>query len=229
MPFRPGIILQARLASQRLPGKALVEIGGQSILEHCLRRLIASGTKVVLATTQQPDDDALAAVATRLNVAVFRGDEHDVLRRYLRCAEQFRLDPVLRATADNPGVDMLAPSRVLAALIESGADYLREEGLPCGAAVEGVRTSALATADVLAREAYDREHVTTYIRRHTDGFRVVERRAPAALTAPDLRLTIDTPEDLSYVRELFARAGGDMPSLTALIDAAGPAVKTEVA
>jgi spore coat polysaccharide biosynthesis protein SpsF len=200
-----GIVLQARLASTRLPGKALALIGHRSILELCLRRLMASAVApVVLATTDRPEDEALAAVAAGAGAAVFRGSATDVLGRYVRCASELQLEHVIRATADNPGVDRDAPVRVLAALREHGADYVFEEGLPCGAAVEGVTREALARAAVLATDPYDREHVTTFIRRRTDLFRAIRLPAPPALVRPDVRLTVDTEEDLRRVRQLFA-------------------------
>jgi spore coat polysaccharide biosynthesis protein SpsF len=226
----PGIVLLARMASSRLPGKALQTVGGWVILEHCLRRLMASGVaRVVLATTTQPEDNALVEVARRIGVPVFRGDSDDVLGRTVRAAEEFGFDPVVRATGDNPAVDILAPGRVLAALRASHADYVREEGLPYGAAVEAMTAAALGRAAELATDADDREHVTTFIRRRTDLFRVVTVAAPAPLCRPSLRLTVDTPEDLAWVRELFARVRTEYPPLRRLIEAAGHRLQVEVA
>jgi spore coat polysaccharide biosynthesis protein SpsF len=228
--MKAGIVLLARTASTRLPAKALEPIGEWVILEHCLRRLTASGVgRVVLATTTQPEDEALVAVARRIGVPVFRGDSVDVLGRTLAAAREFGLDPIVRATGDNPAVDMQAPGRMLAALRASKADYVREEGLPYGADVEAMTASALRRAAELATESSDREHVTTFIRRRTDLFRVVHVQAPAPLTRPSLRLTVDTPDDLVHVREWFARAGTEYPSLRRLIEAAGTRVHVEVA
>src|SRR5687768_3923953 len=109
MRSKAGIVLQARMASARLPGKALALIAGRSILEHCLRRLILAGVaRVVLATTTREEDDALSAVAERLGVAVYRGSDTDVLARVVEAAETFDLDPIVRATGDNPAVDIQA-------------------------------------------------------------------------------------------------------------------------
>ena len=120
MRTRAGIILQSRYASTRLFGKALEPLAGHSVLEHCLRRLIKAGVaRVVLATTREIEDDALEAVARRLGVAVFRGETNDVLGRFAEAARTFDLDPVVRATGDNPAVDVQAPGRVLAALVKA--------------------------------------------------------------------------------------------------------------
>jgi spore coat polysaccharide biosynthesis protein SpsF len=218
---RTGIVLQARMASARLPGKALSPIEGRPILEHCLRRLMESEASVViLATTDRGDDDALVEVARRMRVDVFRGDAVNVLDRFVRCADRFRLDVIVRATADNPGVDMMAPARVVSAMRGTGAQYVYEQGLPLGGAVEGVTRDALVVAAALCRDAYDQEHVTTFVRRRTDLFRHQALAAPLPLTRPELRLTVDTPRDLDYMRELYRGAGSDRPSLVELIAAA---------
>lgn len=222
MRTRAGILLQARMASTRLPGKALMPIGGTPMLTHCLRRLVAAGVAhVVLATTDRPEDDPLALVAAGVGVPVYRGDADDVLARMLAAADAFDLDPVVRATGDNPAVDVQAPGRVLEALRSAHADYVVEQGLPYGAAVEAVTRDALRTAAREAHEPDDREHVTTWIKRQTGRFRVLYPDAPAPLRRPDLRLTVDLPEDLAYLRMLFARAAADEPSLSSLIQMAG--------
>lgn len=222
MRTRAGIVLQARMASTRLPGKALMPIGREPLVAHCLRRLVAAGVaRVVLATTDRPEDDPLTAVAAQLGVPVLRGEADDVLGRMLAAAEAFDLDPVVRATGDNPAVDVQAPGRVLEALRASRADYVVEQGLPYGAAVEAVTREALRTAAREASDPADREHVTIWVKRQTGRLRLLYPDAPAPLRRPDLRLTVDVPEDLAYVRTLFARSGVDEPSLSHLIQVAG--------
>ena len=223
MRTRAGIILQARYNSSRLPGKALEVVAGRTVLEHCLRRLIKAGVAhVVLATTWEPEDDALAIIARRVGAGVYRGDTDDVLGRFANAARFFDLDPVLRATGDNPAVDVQAPGRVLAALRLTGADYVFEAGLPHGSAVEGMTAAALHTAAALAQDPYDREHVTPFIRTNRHMFGVAKVSAPASLVRPALRLTVDTQEDLDTLRELFFRTQSDDPSLSSLIAASGP-------
>jgi spore coat polysaccharide biosynthesis protein SpsF len=225
-----GIILQARFASSRLPGKALAMIDGKTILEHCLRRLMFAGVApVVLATTSRPEDNALERVARSLGIGVFRGDETDVLGRYVSAAEAFDFDTVIRATGDNPCVDIQAPRRLLAVMRGLDADYAGEDGLPYGAAVEAVTRDALLRAAHQAHHVEDREHVTVYVRRNTQKFRVMLVPAPAPLRRPDVRVTVDTAADLDHVRQLYARTGVEMPSLRHIIEAAGQAPRTEVA
>lgn len=222
MRTRDGIILQARFASTRLPGKALERIGSRTLLEHCLARMLSAGVaRVVLATTTNVEDDALVVVARRMGVSVFRGDVADVLGRYAAAAAEFGFDRVVRATGDNPAVDISAPGRVLGALRAHAVDYVSEDGLPYGAAVEAMTTAALRHAAQTVTHPDDREHVTPFIRRSTQRFRILQVTAPAPLWRPDVRVTVDTPDDLTRMRELFARTGTENPTLRQIIEAAG--------
>jgi spore coat polysaccharide biosynthesis protein SpsF len=172
-----GIVLQARMGSSRLPGKVLARIGSWSILEHCVRRLSPSGLPIIVATTTRNEDAPIVAEARRLGVSVFRGDEHDVLGRFIAAADEFALTEIVRATADNPLVDGGGPRRVLELLKRVQADHVLESGLPVGTAVEAVRVDALRRAQLLIVDPYDREHVTSFIRR--DGrFRALRAVAP---------------------------------------------------
>jgi spore coat polysaccharide biosynthesis protein SpsF len=230
MRTRDGIILQARFASTRLPGKALERIGSRTLLEHCLARMLSAGVaRVVLATTTNVEDDALGVIAERMGVSVFRGAVTDVLGRYAAAAEAFGFDRVVRATGDNPAVDIGAPGRLLAALRTNRVDYVWEDGLPYGGAVEAMTAAALRHAAEAATHPEDREHVTPYIRRSTQRFRILQTTAPAPLSRPDVRVTVDTPEDLARMRELFARTGTENPTLRQIIEAAGRPQQSEVA
>ncbi len=203
------VVLQARMGSSRLPGKVLAPICGRTILSHCIRRLQAAAIgEVVVATSTRPEDMAVVVEAQRHNVRVVRGSSTDVLGRYLLAIEDWKGPFVFRATADNPVVDIDAPGRVLKVL-EGGADYCVEEGLPVGAAVEGMRTEALRESATLAQSPYDREHVTPYLRHQPARFAVRPVAAPPECYRPHLRLTVDTRDDLSYVRSLLEQAGAD--------------------
>ena len=216
------IVLQARYASRRLRGKALASLGGRSILIHCLDRLtIGDAAPLVLATTTTTDDDALATAAVEHGVPVVRGPNDDVLHRFVMAATRFGTRFVVRATADNPAVDIDGPRRVLNALRMTGADYVVEVGLPYGASVEAFTVDALERAATIASSASDREHVTSLIRRHPR-FRAIEIPAPVALRRPELRLTVDTPADLAYMRLVVVPLYETTrePSLKAIIEAA---------
>ena len=227
------IILQARMSSTRLPGKVLELIGARSLLGHCIARLrIGSAAPVMLATTLAAADDGLVAAAAPYGIPVFRGPEHDVLLRYVHAARSIGARYVVRATADNPAIDIDGPERVLRDLRASGADYVVEAGLPYGACVEAVTTEALNRAALVATDPADREHVTTLIRRDITRFTPLITSAPATVRRPDLRVTVDTPQDLAFMRGVATRVNDWVgePELTQIIRAIdGLAVETRVA
>lgn len=225
-----AIILQARMGSSRLPGKVLAPIAGRSMLAHCIERLKTSGLTVIVATTELADDDRVAAEAARLGASVFRGATEDVLGRYYAAAVRHGLTEVIRATADNPAVDMDAAARTLSLLHRSGADHVVEHGLPHGAAVEAVTVEALARAAGLAVDPFDREHVTPLIRRDRRFF-ALPALAPGVVRRPAVRLTVDTGADLAFIRRVFALAGampGEPAPLVEILRAAARALTMPV-
>ena len=226
------VVLQARMASTRLPGKVLSPLGTHTLLAHCIRRLQASRIgPVVVATTLRAEDDAVEAEARRLGCAVTRGPTDDVLARLVMASHAVPSRWIVRATADNPAVDIDAPSRLLRVLDAADAVYGCERGLPYGAAVEAIASSALHRAAALATDPYDLEHVTPYIRRHPDTFGIVEPDAPVEVRRPDLRLTVDTADDLDFVRRVLGqiRAKADPAPLQAIIAAADAVLRDTTA
>jgi spore coat polysaccharide biosynthesis protein SpsF len=199
-----AIILQARMGSARLPGKVLRTLGRHSLLAHCLRRLRdAQVGPVVVATTREDRDREIVEEASRLGYPVFRGETDDVLARYVAAAGTLGTRYIIRATADNPTVDSEGPARLLEAVERTGAEYGLEQGLPMGAAVEVVAAETLRRLGALATHAADREHVTLYIKHNLSTFRVCLPAAPREVRRPDLRLTVDTPEDLIFMKSVI--------------------------
>lgn len=228
------VVLQARLGSQRLPGKVLAPLAGWPLLEYCITRLRAAEVgPVVVATTTRPEDAAVIATAARLGARTLAGPQDDVLERFALVARAHpEAEVILRATADNPFVDLGTAARILKALSE-GADYGVEEGLPLGTAVEGVRREVLLRAQREATTPYDREHVTPWVRRADDVVRVTPA-APPEFRAADLQLTVDTPADLAFARRLaeaLAKDGLDprVAPLSRVIAAARRLAPLEVA
>jgi spore coat polysaccharide biosynthesis protein SpsF (cytidylyltransferase family) len=200
------VILQARMASTRLPGKAAAFIGARTLLGHGLARLrIGGAAPVLLATTTNREDDVLVAMAAKYGVATFRGPVDDVLGRYILAAQSVGARYIVRATGDNPAIDIGGPGRVLAALRSTNADHVIEDGLPYGSAVEAVTLDALIRASALATSAADREHVTPLIRRAADSFTALKIPAPLQVRRPDVRVTVDTLDDLHFMRDIAAR------------------------
>ncbi len=207
MSLRAAIVLQARMGSSRLPGKSLAPIAGRTLLARVVERLrMRADLPVVLATTTLLEDDLLCEEAERLDIAVLRGSADDVLGRFAFAASVLGVSAIVRATADNPAVDLDSPYRTLEILQRSGADYVVDYGLPLGGTVEAMAVPALVRAAALATDAYDREHVTPFIRRDARS-RAVDSLAPTALRRPDLRFTVDTADDLDYMRRVYQEVG----------------------
>ena len=201
------IVLQARMGSRRLPGKAVERIGGRTILGRCLERLVSGHSgRVVLATTINREDDRLEDEARAHGVETVRGPVNDVLGRFVLVASVTGPRFIVRATADNPAVDVDAPGRLVEAIAASGADYVSEVGLPYGAAAEVMTSEALHRADRLATSPADREHVTACIKREGSDFASVELPAPHVVRRPDVRLTIDTAADLRFMTAVLTHA-----------------------
>jgi spore coat polysaccharide biosynthesis protein SpsF len=197
--------LQARMGSKRLPGKALMRIQGQTILERAVRRLRASTVvdEVVTLTTTSREDDVIVQETEKLGVMVHRGSELDVLGRFQEASERFSPDIIIRATGDNPLIDIDSVERTVNELLSNSLDWCMEIDLPYGAATEAITAGALALVHRRAHEPQDREHVTLYIKEHPEEFRIGLLNPPEALRHPDIRLTVDTQEDFQFVDRLI--------------------------
>jgi spore coat polysaccharide biosynthesis protein SpsF len=197
--------LQARMGSTRLPGKVLMRIHGQSILERAIRRLRASPSidEVAVLTTRLREDDGIETEARRFNARIYRGPEQDVLARFYEAAEKFQPDIIIRTTADNPLIEIGSIDRIVEALRSKGLDWCMEQDLPYGAATEALTAEALRRVHHKAEESHHREHVTLYIKEHTEEFRRLLLSPPEFLRYPQIRITVDTPEDFLFMDQLI--------------------------
>ena len=200
-------IVQARMGSQRLPGKVLADLEGATMLERVVERLLDATTvdAVVVATTALDADDAVVAEVERLAVPVHRGSEHDVLSRYVSAAREHRADVVVRVTADCPLLDPEVVDRVVTAL-DREVDYASNtpaRTFPRGRDVEALHADTLHRVDRLATSSASREHVTSFLLEAPELFRIRNIRSEHDDSA--LRWTVDTPEDLAMVRGVYQR------------------------
>lgn len=201
-------IIQARMGSTRLPGKVLMPILGQPLLDLLVSRVKRSTRidRIVIATTTETRDDQLAErVAGLEGVALFRGSEDNVLKRFAESAKFSHADIVVRITADNPFFDWRLADQAITRFIAGHFDYLSTPGYPYGIGIEVFTSRALFRADEIATDAYDREHVTAYFYRNPQLFKLGELRCAEALS--HVRLTVDTPEDIDRARSLFEEFG----------------------
>ena len=187
-----GAIVQARLGSTRLPGKALLDIAGTSMVARVLDRTRRAQTidRVILATTATSQDDRLVEYVRGLPVEVYRGDEDDVLDRYYQTAKHYALDVVVRITSDCPLLDPSLIDQVVHPLLDSSStvDFSANtlvRTFPRGLDVEAVTSTA---------------HVFPYVDEHREEFSTVS--ITDVIDRSWMRWTVDFEEDLTFVREV---------------------------
>lgn len=210
-------LIQARLGSSRLPGKSalplpLGAVGAEGTLLGRVVQRASQATavrEIVVATTTAPADDALAMLATALGVGVFRGSETDVLGRFAGAlaAVATPVAAVVRLTADNPALDPSLLERAISYHLATRADYTHTTGLPLGTNLEIISPQALLRAHDEASQPDEREHVTPYLRRHPELFKLetLALTVPPAIAA--LRLTIDYASDYALLSLLYEVLG----------------------
>ena len=203
------VILQARMNSSRLPGKVLMDIGGQPMLAQQLRRISRCKfvDEIFVATTTEKSDKPIEDLAKKLEVRFFRGSEMDVLSRFVGAAQEANADIVVRLTADCPLIDPDLIDKVIDTLIRNSAkcDYATntlERTYPRGLDVEVMFADTLFRVDRLAKSQSAREHVTTFIRaEHPELFMTYSVKDKQDNS--DLRWTVDTSNDLEFVRMMY--------------------------
>ncbi len=202
-------VVQARTGSSRLPDKVLRELGGVPMLEFLLRRLERltehSAIPVVVATTDLERDDRIVEIARRCAVATVRGSECDVLGRYVQALDAYPAEHVVRITSDCPLTDPELIDAVVAKHLQRHAQYTTNvlpRTFPKGLDIEVVEASALRHAAASAVDPGEREHVTPYLYRRPETYRLANVRSAMALGGE--RWTVDTADDLSALRALVA-------------------------
>jgi spore coat polysaccharide biosynthesis protein SpsF len=213
MTARTVAVIQARTGSTRLPGKVLLPLLGRPILSRVVERAArAVGIdEVVVATTVDPSDDAIVELATKQGWAVERGSENDLLDRYVQTARARDADIVVRITSDCPLIDPGLIDQTIEAFVEGGADYasntLEPRTFPRGLDVEVVSRDALEEAWRDDVDPASREHVTPFLYRNPERFRLVPVSSPDDRSAH--RWCVDVPEDYELVRRIYEALGSD--------------------
>jgi spore coat polysaccharide biosynthesis protein SpsF len=207
-------IVQARMGSTRLPGKVLLDLAGEPMLARVVNRGQRATTLqgVVVATTTKPADEAIVELCAAHGWPCFRGSEDDVLDRYYRAAMQHQADVVVRITSDCPLIEPEIVDWIVGEFFEKGPlDYasntLPPRTFPLGLDVEVIAFNALERAWRKDNNRAWREHVTPYIYRHPGKFalRAVVNNMDLSL----MRWTVDTVDDLVFVRKIYDYFGQD--------------------
>ncbi|MGE4065080.1 MAG: NTP transferase domain-containing protein [Rhodospirillaceae bacterium] len=202
--------VEARMGSSRLPGKVLMDINGKPSLSRLLARLRACRhlDDVVIATSTDPKDDAVAAWAESEGVSVYRGSEDDVLQRVVDAQQFMKSDIVVEVTGDCPLLSAHVIDLGIETFFTNDADVVtnaRVPSFPMGADVQVFRTADLAWVAANISDAAVREHVSLYFYENPDKYRVIHLVAPTRWQGPRYRLQLDYEEDLRFIREIYAR------------------------
>lgn len=203
-------IIQARMASKRLPGKVLKKINDVPLLGYQLKRVERAGliNKVVVATSLNEEDDRIEDFCRENNTCCFRGSQDDVLSRYYQCAKKYNAEVVVRLTADCPLSDPKVIDEAVKLYKSGSFDFVANtvpvdtSKYPDGSDVEVFSMRALERAHKECSDKHDREHVTFYFWKYDNGFR--KAQLDSADDYSKYRFTVDYPEDLEVV-EFIAR------------------------
>ncbi|NQU82940.1 MAG: glycosyltransferase family protein [Parcubacteria group bacterium] len=200
-------IVQARMGSTRLPGKVLMDVEDKPVVWWVLERLKKAKRidEIVLAIPDTKENDILADFAKKYNYIYVRGSEEDVLSRYYKTAKDRGADIIVRITADCPFVDPEIVDKVIKTHSEEGSDYTSnvvERTYPKGLDTEVFNFDVLENAYLEAKQSHHREHVSAYFLENPEMFRLENVSAPLDLQNSNMRITVDTQEDLDFIRKI---------------------------
>ena len=220
-----GVILQARMGSTRLPGKVLKKINGQPLLLYQLARISKCKLidKIVVATSLNPIDDSIEDICEKINIPCFRGDEHDVLSRYYKCAKKHKLSTIVRLTGDCPLIDPVTVDKVVMKFKSDNVDYCsntippHSSSYPDGSDVEIFSMRALSKSHHECQDKNFREHVTFYMWR-TSKFQTSQLQYKENIS--EFRITVDYEEDLDVINLIdnHLRQNDEFGSLESIIN-----------
>lgn len=221
-----GIIVQARMGSSRLPGKIMLDMGGETVLEHVVKRLrkVTRADQIIIATTDHPFDDIVADWSDRKGILCCRGSEEDVLGRYHLAAARHDLDVIVRITSDCPLIDYEMIDELLRIKLTSSYRFVTNVGpsasdrtFPRGYDAEVFDREMLVTAFDKATMPYHREHVTPYF---YEEYQHTHYLMKGQKDCSSYRLTLDTLDDYMVLYNVIVKgdAGVKMWTCDAVIN-----------
>ena len=210
-------IIQARMSSKRLPGKVMKPIIGRPILSLEIERLSRCTTidQIVVATSDRAEDDPIEDLCHSIDCDIYRGSLNNVLDRYYQTAMKYSADHVVRLTGDCPLIDPKLVDDLINYYINEDFDYAcnsHPPTLPDGLDAEIISFDTLRDTWKNAQGPYELEHVTPYIIRHPDKFRIANWEYPIDLSQH--RWTVDEKEDFELVRLIFEALYPKMPEFS---------------
>jgi len=207
-----GCIIQARMSSTRLPEKVMIKIDKENTILDCVVNQLQDSKEIkniVIATTDQKEDDVIVEFLQKRKMKYFRGSEKDVLDRYYQCAKKFNFSKIIRITSDNPLIDYEIADMVVKHFKSNNYDYITTDlpldtfhrTYPLGYAVEVFTFSALENAWKNAKLLSEREHVTPYFYKNKEIFRQTSIKNSEDLSR--FRCTVDTKYDLELIQKIY--------------------------
>ena len=208
-----GCIIQARMSSTRLPGKVMKRIDNENTILDCVINQLQSSKEIknlVIATTEQKEDDVIVEFLQKRKVKYFRGSKQDVLDRYYQCAKKFGFSEIIRITSDNPLIDYEIVDVTVKRFKSNNYDYITTDlplntfhrTYPSGYSVEVFTFSALENAWKNAKLLSEREHVTPYFYKNKEIFQQTSIENYEDLSR--FRCTVDTKYDLELIQKIYS-------------------------
>lgn len=217
-----GIITQARMTSERLPGKILKKIKNKPLLSYHTQRLGSSGLPLFIATTINKTDDSIIDFCLENKISFLRGDEQNVLSRFYECAVSYNLDTIVRVTSDCPLID--------GSLIRNAINQYKnfpgnnvyysnciERTFPRGFDFEIFTLTMLKDAFQHAHSPLQKEHVTPYFYQNTDN-KFILQHFKTSENNSNYRITVDTPEDFELIKKLIEEFNCDTKNAAEIIE-----------
>lgn len=206
MCMKTNIMLQARMSSNRLPNKVLKPILGKPMLAHQIARLknVKNVDKIIVVTSNETTDDAIADLCNTIEVNCFRGDLHNVLDRFYQASQQYLCEHIVRLTGDCPLIDANVVDNVIALHQVQNFDYTSNcepATFPDGLDVEVMTAQALKSAWSQARKPSELEHVTPFIRNNPQQYNCGSYMHACDLSSH--RWTVDEKEDFDFVEKIY--------------------------
>ena len=206
--------IEARMGSSRLPGKVLLPLGNQPVLEFLISRVARARyiDEIVVATTVEERDQPIADLCKKLGVACFRGSEYDVLDRVLNAAKSVRADMLCELMGDSPFIDPILIDNTITAHLSGDYDYtsnfIPENTFPMGFAVQVFPVSVLEKVAELTIDPIDRVHVSCFIYHNPKLFRLQGVQANPQIASTDIRLSLDTQSDYELICKVYNELSG---------------------
>jgi len=205
--YKVGVIIFSRFSSKRLPGKALIEINGKPLLSYVIEqsKKITPCDEIVVATSENKDDDSIASYGKNQSIKVWRGSLNNVLERCLLCSKFYKFDYIVRICGDRVFVDYLFINKLLEKLKSTKFDiytnFCYENPPSKGAMAEIISKNALEVIVKNGPNKLEREHMTSYIYKNPEKFNIYYEKPN--FSNKDINFSIDTYSDLKKAEKIL--------------------------